>query len=43
MNAVEAELHSIVTPSLGGLSDELHSSATFSLEMVLQVIIKIGG
>jgi hypothetical protein len=36
--AVEAELHSIVI--LSGLSDQPHSSATFSAEKKLPLLIK---
>ena len=40
MKAVEAELHSVVTLTLGGLSDQPHSLTTFSLEMELPLLIK---
>jgi len=40
MKAVETELHSIVTLTLDGLSDQPHSSATLSLEKELPLLIK---
>jgi hypothetical protein len=40
MKAVEAECHSILNLTVGGLSDKPHSSATFSLEKELPLLIK---